>query len=312
MMENGMRIPKVNKKDRKDMIQYINLQLAALGQPIYIDPDDSTKLSNTKFLSLTEGLISSFREKSRLLSDHQSPVDKRIQAFIEDYLKDIPGPKCRIPNNTFVLNQKGLAREVSLPPNANTYKNEYVASYRVKQGILNNPVHDKRTTKGTFHIVEGGLPVPLDKKEVPKIAFAHMLTAALNPSDELKQLPFTSKQTHQAKVMVSLLMRPVVCPEVPGVISEKSMEIRFFAPGGLVSNLDFAETIFGNAGDHNLAVNDAALDVEHWTGHSGCIILAPQLTGLKKKDIGLPHYDKATERQRKDGMYWKNGGRTLQ
>ena len=305
MTENGMRIPRINKKDRKDMIQYINLQLAALGQPIYCDPDDSTKFSNTKFLSLTEGLISSFREKSRLLSDHQSPADKRIQDFINDYLKDIPGPKGRIPNNTFVLNQKGLAREVSLPPNANTYKNEYVASYRVKQGILNNPVHDKRTTKGTFHIVEGGLPVPLDKKEVPKIAFARMLTAALNPSDELKQLPFTSKQTHQAKVMVSLLMRPVVCPEVPGVISEKSMEIRFFAPGGLVSNLDFVETIFGNAGDHNLAVNDAALDVEHWTGHTGCIILAPQLTKLKKKDLGLPHCDKATERQRKEGMCWK-------
>jgi len=27
------------------------------------------------------------------------------------------------------------------------------------------------------------------------------------------------------------------------------MEVRFFAPGGLVSNLDFVESIFGNAGD---------------------------------------------------------------
>jgi len=45
-----------------------------------------------------------------------------------------------------------------------------VSSYRLKQGILNNPAKDKRTTKGTFHIVEGGLPVALDKIEVPKIA----------------------------------------------------------------------------------------------------------------------------------------------
>jgi phosphoenolpyruvate carboxykinase (diphosphate) len=37
------------------------------------------------------------------------------------------------------------------------------------------------------------------------------------------------------------------------MISKKSMEIRFFAPGSLVSNLDFVESIFGNAGDHNLA-----------------------------------------------------------
>jgi hypothetical protein len=38
------------------------------------------------------------------------------------------------------------------------------------------------------------------------------------------------------------------------------MEIRFFAPGNLVSNLDFVESIFGNAGDPFLPENDAGLD----------------------------------------------------
>src|SRR5690606_37985300 len=150
-----------------------------------------------------------------------------------------------------------------------TFQNELVSSYRLKQGILNNPAKDKRTTKGTFHIVEGGLPVAHDKIEVPKIAFAHMLHEALHPAEEMNILPFTANQNNKSKIMVSLLLRPVVCPEVKGIISEKSMEIRFFAPGSLVSNLDFVETIFGNAGDHNLAENDAALDVEHWTGHTG-------------------------------------------
>jgi hypothetical protein len=299
---------KPTKKDRKDMIQYINLQLAALGQPLFQDETDAhKKLSNAKFLELTEGLISSFREKSRLLSDHLSPVDSRIQDFIDDYLKDVNIDKSlRIPNNTLVLNQKGMAREVSLPPNGDTFKNDLINSYRVKQGILNNPANDKRTTKGTFHIVAGGLPVPLDKKEVPKQAFAHLLYAALNPSDDYKTLPFTANQEKQAKTIVSLLLRPIVCPKVEGVIEEKSMEIRFFAPGCLASNLDFVESIFGNAGDHNLAENDAALDVEHWTGTTGCIILAPQMTKLKKKDVGLPHISEATERQKKDGMCWEN------
>jgi len=63
------------------------------------------------------------------------------------------------------------------------------------------------------------------------------------------------------------------------------MEIRFFAPGGLVSNLDFVESIFGNAGDPLLPDNDAALDVEHWTGHTGCVILAPHLIELTKKEV---------------------------
>ena len=84
------------------------------------------------------------------------------------------------------------------------------------------------------------------------------------------------------------------------------MEIRFFAPGNLVSNLDFVESIFGNAGDPDLPENDAGLDVEHWTGHTGCVILAPHLTKVTKKAAGLPHWDQATERQRRDGMCWKD------
>lgn len=308
MTNNLKETLKSSKKDRKDMIQFINLQLAALGQPLFYDERDiKNKLSNEKFISLTEGLINSFREKSRLLSGHLSPVDSRIQNYLNDYLKDVNIDKSyNLPNNTFVLNQKGMAREVSLPPDGKKFENEYVSAYRVKQGILNNPAKDKRTTKGTFHIVEGGLPVPLDKKEVPKTAFAHLLHAALNPPENLKTLPFTSNQRDQAKVIVSLLLRPTVCPEVQGVVSEKSMEVRFFAPGSLVSNLDFVESIFGNAGDHNLAINDSALDVEHWTGHTGCIILAPHMTNLKKKEIGLPHIDQATERQKKDGMCWSD------
>ncbi len=48
---------------------------------------------------------------------------------------------------------------------------DLLASYRVKQGILHNPANDRRTTKGSFHIAEGGLPIPGDKKAVPKIAY---------------------------------------------------------------------------------------------------------------------------------------------
>src|SRR6185312_12658213 len=88
--------------------------------------------------------------------------------------------------------------------------------------------------------------------------------------------------------------------------SQKSMEVRFFAPGSLVSNLDFVESIFGNAGDPFLPENDAGLDVEHWSGHTGCVILAPHLVEMTKKDAGLPHVSKATERQKRDGMCWSD------
>ena len=85
------------------------------------------------------------------------------------------------------------------------------------------------------------------------------------------------------------------------------METRFFAPGSLVANLDFVESIFGNApATPYLPENDAALDPMHWTGHTGCIIPAPQLNGVLKRDLGLPAWKDATARQRRDGTCWKD------
>jgi hypothetical protein len=176
----------------------------------------------------------------------------------------------------------------------------------VRNGVLHNPRYDRRTTAGTFHVTEGGLGIPADKKAVPREVFAAMFQHAMRPPQELQQLPFTAEQAEQAATFVSLLIRPVVCPEVPGICAEKSMEIRFFAPGSLVSNLDFVESIFGNAGDPFLPQCDAGLDIEHWSGHTGAVILAPHLEKLRKKDVGLPHYDEATDRQRRDGMCWRN------
>ena len=47
-----------------------------------------------------------------------------------------------------------------------------------------------------------------------------------------------------------------------------------------------------------LSENDAGLDIDHWSGHSGCVILAPHIKTLTKKSVGLPHVSEATERQR--------------
>lgn len=287
--------------NNKKLIQYINLKLAAMGYPYFQDE------RTAKFLEIAAPLLNNYREKSRLLSTQLSPIGARIQDFIDDYLSDVPGEKnVELPQHTLSLDYHGLARMMSIPPNADIYETDIVRSYRTAQGILHNPKEDKRTTKGVFHICDGGLPIPDDKKSVPKATFAKLLEAAFNPPNELKILPYTANQEEKAKLFVSLFLRPIVVPEVPGVTREKTMEIRFFAPGNLISNLDFVESIFGNAGDPHLPENDAALDPETWTGHTGCVILATHLIYLKKKDLGLPHYDDATERQRQDGMCWKD------
>jgi len=287
---------------RRQMVGVLNLKLAALGQPVCDD-----KTFDGRSLDLASDLIRNFREKNRLLEDYLPPADQRIQNFVDAYLADAGLEKIpRLPSNTLVLDRYGLARELSLPPGEHKFQSGILTSYRVRQGILHNPLNDRRTTKGVFHVAEGGLPVPVDKKAVPKAVFGRLLAAAVAPPEELSLLPFTALQEHKAQGFVSLLLRPLVSPEVYGWMPEKSMEIRFFAPGNLVSNLDFIESIFGNAGDPYLPENDAGLDALHWTGHTGCVILATHLTTLKKKDLGLPAWADATERQRRDGMAWKD------
>src|SRR5687767_1972641 len=268
-----MSVMRAVPASEKKLWQYINLKLAALGLPTARIGDDG------EFQEMVHVLLQHQRETERLLANYLCPADWRIQQFLDDYLYET-GLAPKLPGLTFVLDRPGVARAMSLPPDADVFTSDILTSYRVKQGVLHNPKSDRRTTEGVFHVAEGGLPVPDDKKAVPKRTFAEMLQHALNPPAESLRVPFTASQRAasleltegpalpdanrqhdgQARCFVSLLLRPIVVPEVAGFIAEKTMETRFFAPASLVSNLDFVETIFGNGGDPFLPENDAALD----------------------------------------------------
>ncbi|HVU34130.1 MAG TPA: hypothetical protein VHE61_11895 [Opitutaceae bacterium] len=281
------------------LIAYLNLKLREIGQPGLVAG------AAEGLAPLVDHFLALSREKDRALSRHLCPIDQRIQNFLYDQLEahcEVP----RLPSITLVLDRPGLARVLSLPPDSDRHQSEILSSFRVRQGVLHNPRSDRRTTQGTFHIADFGLPIPDDKKAVPPAVFGQLLRQALNPPAEHLRVPFTATAAQPAETFVSLHLRPVVCPEVPGFTPKRSMETRFFVPGALVSNLDFIERIFGNAGDPHLPENDAALDPEHWTGHTGCVILATHLTRLTKRELGLPAWDQASERQRRDKMCWKS------
>jgi hypothetical protein len=291
--------PTVPDPEDPRLLAYLNLKLNEIGQPgVTLPESDGLSELVGHFLALS-------REKDRALARHLCPVDQRIQNFLYDALGE-SAEAPRLPGTTLVLDRPGLARALSLPPGGDEHHTRILASFRVRQGILHNPQSDRRTTQGIFHVTEGGLPIPDDKKAVPAAVFGRLLARALNPPAELLRLPFTAASPVQAACFVSLHLRPVVVPAVPGFSPERSMETRFFAPGSLVANLDFIEAIFGNAGDPCLPENDAALDPEHWTGHTGCVVLATHLNGVPKRDLGLPHWEKATDRQRRDGMCWRD------
>jgi phosphoenolpyruvate carboxykinase (diphosphate) len=281
--------------DASQLVHVVNLKLAALGcAPVESHSDEH-------FQEVARAILNQTTEADA--GDALAPVDARIQAYLD---RTFGAGAARMPAKTLVLDRPGLARALSIPFGGHEFSSSILSSYRVRQGVLHNPKSDRRTTQGIFHVAEGGLPVPDDKISVPKEVFAKMFNLALLPPRDLLKLPFTAGETRPAEVLVSLLLRPVVCPSVPKFSSFKTMEIRFFAPGSLVSNLDFVETIFGNGGDPYAPRNNAALDVYHWTGHSGCVVLAPHLVHLTKRELGLPGFHEATERQREDGMCWRD------
>jgi len=96
-----------NSRDTSELVWYLNLKLAALGQPT----GDGT--AEPGFLQIAQPLLRSYEAKDRLLRDHLCPADTRIQAFLNDYLKGVSAP--RLPARTLVLDRPGLARVMSLP-----------------------------------------------------------------------------------------------------------------------------------------------------------------------------------------------------
>ena len=270
-------------------------------------PRNGNKDAENQVLQLASDLFRRYAEQSRLLTGHLNPPDRRIQDFLDDSLQST-GVSINLPTTAINMDRYGMARQLSIPddPSVSEFQNEQVESYRLCNGVLHNPLNDRRTTKGVFHIADYGLPVPADKIKVPLVTYAHLLEAALQPPEHLNMLPYTANWKNPVKSMVSLMLRPLVCPEVPDVSPEKRLEVRFFVPGGCVSNLDFVESIFGNAGDPGLPENDAGLDTHHWTGTSGCVILAPHIRDCLKKDLGLPHVNDATDDQKATGMCWSS------
>ena len=290
------------RNERQELNDYIKLKLMVSGGEM--GQDDFVFR-----LTIPHEVVAHLKERIRLSYAEPSALTQRAQVFLDGYLADLsPDPPIKLPGlgQSFILDRPGMARELSLPEGGDHFESDIVSSYRLGngQGVLHNPKSDRRTTQGVFHVAEGGAPIPGDKTTVPKAAFAGLLRAALAPPPALLKLPFTSENERPVETFVSLMTRPLIVPGIPGVTPRKTSEVKFLVPGNLVSNVDFIERIFGSGGDPHLPENDAGLDIEGWTGHTGYVILAPHLTTLTKKSLGLPHFDDATDRQKRDRMCW--------
>src|ERR1700689_328727 len=125
------------------LIEGINLRLALTGCPTFRNGTVGT------LPGLAAPMFSRQKETMRLLADYLCPADWRIDHFLREYLYDT-GLTMPWPKRTFVLDSAGLARALSLPPDQDEFKSDLIFSYRSRQGVLHNPLNDRRTTQGVF------------------------------------------------------------------------------------------------------------------------------------------------------------------
>src|SRR6478609_1530303 len=91
--------------NRTDVNRYVNLKLAALGQP------PSAVTADPEFMALAAPLVRNHFEKDELYGWPLCPIDQRIQAFLDSYLSDVcPDGAARLPRRSLVLDRAGLAR----------------------------------------------------------------------------------------------------------------------------------------------------------------------------------------------------------
>ena len=93
---------RLKSAERIELLRYLNLKLAANGLPI------SRAAGGIELVTLAAGLITNFREKTRLLYNHRCPVDQRIEDFLNTYFAD-------------VLSDEAVAKSVTPWPSVTAY-----------------------------------------------------------------------------------------------------------------------------------------------------------------------------------------------
>ena len=290
--------------ERRAAVSSILLKLAAMGVRIPAGAGDED------VLHLAGDLFARYREQTRLLSEHLCPADQRIQRYIDGLLavggRRRPRRACRRrrSSSTATAWRASCRCRSTRTPGTTSWSRATGST----TACCTTPSTTAARPRASSTSPRAGSRSPRTRLRVPLVAYLRLLRGGAAPAGGAAapavhgQLAGAGRDDGLAAAAAARLPRGAQSSP------EKRMEVRFFAPGGLVSNLDFVESIFGNAGDPYLPENDAALDVDHWTGHSGCVILAPHLTRLRKKDLGLPHVSRATDAERAAGMCWADEG----
>ena len=302
--------------DGHDILEYLNLKLAARGRAdLMATPNDYP------ILRLGRSLLEHLHVQSRLVEARYCPADQAIQDFLSRlFARRRPATGCQLAADQH--DGPGTSRLgphlVAATRTGSSSNRRFSSRIAFLQGICHNPSKDRRTTEGVFHVVEGGYAVPADKREVPKRTFALLLRAAARPP---ARLAATCRSRRHSRNRPSCSFRS--CCVRPS--ARRYRDLRSTSRSKSVSLLPATWWPIWTLSNPSSATpatrisrrTTPASTCSTGPGTRGCVILAPHLTQLTKKELGLPNVDQATPRQIRDGMCWTdedelyNGGQAF-
>ena len=258
-----------SRPQNDELERYINLKLAALGQP-----DQPRNRAAVIFWRSPGPLLRNYHQKDLLLGNRLCPADLRIQAFLDAYLEDVSarGRGAAARRHLRPRPPRHGARDVACRRVGDLFASPYLSSYRVPQGVLHNPKqrpphHPGHLSHRRRRPARSGRQ---DRRAQASFRRPACRRALRPPADLLRcRSPATRRQQVPAVCVAAaaagrLSRRPASDPQ-------KTMEIRFFAPAAWSATSISSRASSATRGDPYLPENDAALDVEHWTGHTGCV-----------------------------------------
>ncbi len=235
-------------------------------------------------------------------SGAKCPADRRIESFLNDYFADLKPAVAAPPARRRRWSCPGTASPASCRSPRTPTATATTMSARTACGTAcctirrTRPPHHRR---GPSTSPRGACRFPATRRPSPSGPPPPVPPRPVTSAADLLVVPFTADRPEPSRGFVSLLLRPIVCPEVPGVcprqVRWRSASSR---PGAWSATSTSSSRSSATPATPTCPRTTPALDVEHWTGHTGCVIARPAPDPAHQEGAGPAAWEAATERQR--------------
>ena len=224
-----------------------------------------------------------------MLGNLLCPADQRIQEFLDAYLKDMcPKGAARLPANTFVLDRAGIgARDVAAACAA-------ILFFALPEFLPRAAGHPAQSQERPAHHA-GNLPYRRrrfagSRRQAGGAEARLRCAAGCSASASADDLLDAAVHRRSGRSRCDSLSFRCCCGRWFARRRSAIRRRRWRSASSrraVWSAISISWRAFSaTRGDPYLPENDAALDVMHWTGHTGCVILAPHLVRDQEEGSG--------------------------